>query len=125
MVDGKHFQELSSLTNISVNLNGSVALSRPQNNSIMVVFPSGISVTISEVKESLSIVLALPAAFKNSTKGLLGTWNDNPDDDFLRPDGVTLPSNANGREIHFNFGLHCKLINFELAFYFMCFTTTM
>jgi len=77
----------------------------------MVVFPSGISVTISEVKESLSIVLALPAAFKNSTKGLLGTWNDNPDDDFLRPDGVTLPSNANGREIHFNFGLHWQVLS--------------
>ena len=64
---------------------------------------------VAEVIESLSIVFTAPVKFKGNTKGLLGTWNDNPEDDFLRPDGVMLPANATGREIHYDFGLHCKL----------------
>ena len=110
LVDGEEFQGFDTLTNVSVNLNGSVAVSRPQNNSFLVTFPSGISVTATEVTESLSIVFAAPVKFKGYTKGLLGTWNDDLHDDFLRPDGSTLPSNATGREIHFSFGLQCKLL---------------
>ena len=110
LVDGEEFQGFNNLTNISVNLNGSVAVSRPQNNSFLVTFPSGISVTVTEVQESLSIVFAAPVSFKGYTKGLLGTWNDDPFDDFLRPDGTTLASNATGREIHFSFGLKCELL---------------
>ncbi|XP_068712588.1 uncharacterized protein [Montipora foliosa] len=104
LVDGEVFQGFDSLTNVSLNLNGSVAVSRPENSSFLVTFPSGISVTVTEVKESLSIVFAAPVSFKGFTKGLLGTWNDDALDDFLRPDGTTLNHNATGREIHYNFG---------------------
>ena len=113
LVDGEVFQGFDSLTNVSVNLNGSVAVSRPENNSFVVTFPSGISVTVTEVQESLSIVFAAPVSFKGYTKGLLGTWNDNPLDDFLRPDGTTLAYNATGREIHSSFGQKCKLLDSE------------
>ena len=102
------FQNYSSLTNVSVMLSGSVAVSRPENNSFLVTFPSGISVTVTEIQGSLSIVFAAPTKFKTYTKGLLGTWNGDILDDYLRPDGTTLPSNATGREIHFDFGLKCK-----------------
>lgn len=111
LVDGEVFQGFDSLTNISVNLNGSVAVSRPENNSFLVTFPSGISVTVTEVQESLSIVFAAPVSFKGYTKGLLGTWNDDPLDDFLRPDGTTLAHNATGKDIHFSFGQKCKLLD--------------
>ncbi|XP_068732482.1 uncharacterized protein [Montipora capricornis] len=104
LVDGEQFQDFETLTNVSLNLNGSVAVSRPENKSFLVTFPSGISVKVTEVAKSLSIVFAAPEAFKKFTKGLLGTWNDDPFDDFLRPDGTTLPANATGREIHFFFG---------------------
>ena len=110
LVDGEVFEGFDSLTNVSVNLNGSVAVSRPENSSFLVTFPSGISVTVTEVLESLSIVFAAPVSFKDYTKGLLGTWNDDPLDDFLRPDGTTLPHNATAREIHNFFGQTCKLI---------------
>ena len=111
LVDGEVFQGFDSLTNVSVNLNGSVAVSRPENNSFLVTFPSGISVTVTEVQGSLSIVFAAPVSFKGCTKGLLGTWNDDPLDDFLTPDGTTLPHNATGREIHSSFGQKCKLFD--------------
>ena len=108
LIDGQLYNDYDSLTNSSVFVNGSLALSRPQGNSFLVTFPSGISVTVTELQGSHTIVCAAPTSFKGNTKGLLGTWNDDTLDDFLRPDGTMLPSNATGRQIHFDFGLHCK-----------------
>ena len=109
LIDGQEFQGFNTLTNVSILLNGSVSVARPKDSSFLVTFPSGISVTVTEVQGSLSIVFAAPTSFKGNTSGLLGTWNGDKDDDFLKPDGTTLPSNATGRQIHFNFGLKCKL----------------
>ncbi|XP_074632006.1 uncharacterized protein LOC141890434 isoform X2 [Acropora palmata] len=109
LINGQIFQEFYSLTNVSVILNDSVAVSRPQGNSFLVTFPSGISVTVTDIQGSLSIVFAAPLSFQGQTKGLLGTWNDDQEDDFLTPDGSILPSNATGRQIHFNFGLKWQL----------------
>ena len=117
LIDGETFN-YTSLTNESVTLNGSVAVARPENNSFLMVFPSGISVTVKVVSEALSIVLAAPRRFKNQTKGLLGTWNDDPDDDFLTPNGTILPSNASSKDIHYNFGLLCK--SFLLSHFHHC-----
>lgn len=107
LIDGRPY-DYESLTNDSLRLNGSVAVSRPQNNSFLVSFPSGIAVTVTDVKGALSIVFAAPKSFKNQTKGLLGTWNDDPEDDFSRPDGSTIPPSSTGREIHFQFAQLCK-----------------
>ena len=107
LIDGNAFN-YTSLTNESVTLNGSVAVARPENNSFLMVFPSGISVTVQVVSGALSIVFAAPRSFKNETKGLLGTWNGDPEDDFLTPNGTMLPSNASSKDIHHKFGLSCK-----------------
>ena len=108
LIDGQLYSDYDTLTNSSVYVNGSLALSRPESNSFLVTFLSGISVTVTELQGSLTIVCAAPISFKGNTKGLLGTWNDDTLDDFLRPDGTTLPFNATGRQIHFDFGLQCK-----------------
>ena len=108
LINGQIFQEFHSLTNVSFLLNDSVAVSRPQNNSFLVAFPSEISVTVTEIQDSLSIVFAAPSSFQGQTKGLLGLWNGDQQYDFLKPDGTILPSNATGRQIHFNFGLEYK-----------------
>ncbi|KAJ7375628.1 Mucin-4, partial [Desmophyllum pertusum] len=36
---------------------------------------------------------------------LLGTWNDDPSDDFMAPDGTLLPADASPQKIHYEFGL--------------------
>lgn len=107
LIDGQPFK-YESLTNESLRLNGSVAVSRPESNSFAVAFPTGISVTITDVKEALSIIFAAPKSFKNQTKGLLGTWNDDPEDDFCLPNGTVIPSSSTGREIHYQFAQLCK-----------------
>ena len=58
----------------------------------------------------LSFVVTPAEDYKNATKGLLGTWNDNPDDDFTLPDGTVLSSSSTPKEIHFGFGVKCKCI---------------
>ena len=107
LIDGKTFN-YTSLTNESVTLNGSVAVARPENDSFLMVFPSGISVTVKVVAGALSIVFAAPRSFKNETKGLLGTWNGDPEDDFLTSNGTIVPSNATSKDIHDTFGLSCE-----------------
>lgn len=48
--------------------------------------------------------------FQNQTKGLLGTWNFDPTDDFVRPDGTILNiDRSDFRSVHENFGMYCKL----------------
>ncbi|PFX32349.1 Mucin-4 [Stylophora pistillata] len=115
LIDGESFDYIS-LSNESVILNGSVAVAKPDNNSFLMVFPSGISVTAKAVSGALSLVLAAPNSFKNQTKGLLGTWNDDPEDDFLTPNGTILPSSANGKNIHYNFGLLWQVDNKSTLF---------
>jgi hypothetical protein len=100
--------EHSTITNKFTHYNGSIALSRPDNTSITVLFPCGISVKVTDIKDSLSILLAAPQRFKNRTRGLLGVWNDDPLDDLTTPTGRVLPNNATGRMIHFDFGQKCK-----------------
>jgi len=50
---------------------------------------------------------------------LLGTWNDDPDDDFTLPDGTVLPSSSSLRDIHFKFGVKCNYI--QSCFFLDCF----
>ena len=40
----------------------------------------------------MSFIVTPGDDYKNATKGLLGTWNDNPNDDFTLPDGTELPA---------------------------------
>ena len=77
---------------------------------VLVVFDQGASIKLTATKDIMSILFLGPQAFKNNTSGLLGTWNDNPDDDFIFPDGVTLlPPDSTTLDLH-AFGQSCKYI---------------
>lgn len=55
----------------------------------------------------LSVAVLLPEKFLTHTRGLLGTLNDNPADDFTLRSGEVLPPSASSREL-FQFGADCK-----------------
>ena len=59
-----------------------------------------------ESSNFLQLSIALPDSFKNKTSGLLGVFNDNPDDDFRDRNGTILDLFTE-REIY-EFGLLCK-----------------
>ena len=107
MLDRQLYHGYNNLTNKSIAIGGNLSASIPEKNCLQVSFPSTTSVNFCVKKEMLSFVVSLGEDFKNTTKGLLGTWNDNPDDDFTSPDGTVLES-FSLREIHFSFGVKCK-----------------
>ncbi|XP_077868996.1 sushi domain-containing protein 2-like [Saccoglossus kowalevskii] len=88
----------------------------PETESITItaVFvTSGISVqfTASSGIMMMSFVLIAPQTLMSNTQGLLGTWNNDPDDDFTRPDGVYISTTLSLHDIHYHFGMHCKYVS--------------
>ena len=104
----------SVLTEINSTYNGtdeSIQILREDTNSISCVFSNGISIVISAVQGVLNIVAIVPPSWKGSTKGLLGNYNGNKDDDFV-PRGAdnSLPGTITDRIVHFNFAQTCTLL---------------
>ena len=117
LIDGKNYSGYDKLTNQSVQVGSNLSISKPEKSCLQVSFPSTMSVKFCEKKEMLSFVVTPADDYKNKTKGLLGTWNDDPDDDFTLPNGTVLPSSLSLKEIHFKFGVKCKHIRFSYLFY--------
>lgn len=110
LIDQANYDGYNNLTNQSVEVGRNLSVSKPEENCLQVSFPSTMSVNFCEKKEMLSFVVTPADDYKNTTRGLLGTWNDDPDDDFTLPDGTVLPSSSALREIHFGFGVKCNYI---------------
>ena len=91
---------------------GSFAVVHQLNGTANVTFTNGVVLSVTGSNEILNLILTVPNTFKNHTKGLLGTWNGNPDDDFLTSSGTTLPSNSTEEELFHNFGQTCELHKF-------------
>ncbi|XP_053395504.1 uncharacterized protein LOC123523715 isoform X3 [Mercenaria mercenaria] len=73
-----------------------------RNDTLVVFFPNtGISLNISVGVQMLSISATVPKIFKNKTKGLLGNFDGDPDNDFFTPNGSVLPSNLDEKEIFY------------------------
>ena len=82
-------------------------LERSTNNSMLVDFPSGFSLTTNYSNGILSFVLNIPPTLNSATKGLLGTLNGNISDDLIFRNGTLLPVESTDAEKHV-FGLSCK-----------------
>ncbi|XP_067053673.1 fibrillin-2-like isoform X3 [Acropora muricata] len=106
---GTPYSNFSSLTNQSIEIAGNLSISKSEKNCLEVSFPSTTSVIFCTRKDMLSFVVSPGDDYKNSTKGLLGTWNDNASDDFTLPDGTVLPPSSTAREIHFEFGVKWQI----------------
>lgn len=68
---------------------------------------SGAGLEVSVQGPFLSVAVLLPDRFLTHTRGLLGTLNDNPSDDFTLRSGQVLPPSASSREL-FQFGADCE-----------------
>ncbi|XP_068679238.1 mucin-like protein isoform X1 [Montipora foliosa] len=109
LLEGEIYNGYNNLTNRSVSVGGNISFSKPEENCLEVSFPSASNVKFCEKKQSMLFVVSLAIDYKNATKGLLGTWNDNPDDDFTLPDGSVLQPSSTARAIHFEFGVKWQI----------------
>ena len=108
MIEETIYPNYANLTNQTIDVGGNLSFSKPEANCVEVYFPSTTSVQFCEKREMLSFVVTLSEDYRNSTRGLLGTWNDDPNDDFTLPDGTVLPPSSTSRKIHFDFGVKCE-----------------
>ncbi len=82
---------------------------RPGNDTLLLSTPDGASVSVSVQVSFLHSSVGLSDAYLNATRGLLGTYNSDPSDDFTLPNGTVLPQDLMDEEVHYQFGLECKL----------------
>uniref|UniRef100_A0ABM0MQX4 Mucin-4-like n=1 Tax=Saccoglossus kowalevskii TaxID=10224 RepID=A0ABM0MQX4_SACKO len=59
---------------------------------IVAIFSSGLSFSVAKLSGILDIVVSTPTSFKGKTQGLLGTWNNNTNDDFTMRNGTVVVS---------------------------------
>ncbi|XP_033100056.1 protein mesh-like isoform X2 [Anneissia japonica] len=86
--------------------------------SFTVIFDAGIAFTIEETNDIMSVIFFGSDSMKGSTRGLMGTWNDNSSDDFLTPNGDIISANSTIRDIHFNFGQLWSIDPQDSLFYY-------
>lgn len=85
-----------------------VDLSLSRNGSLIVAYSSGISLEVTPLAGMINIAVNIPSIYKGQTRGLLGVWNGNIDDDFTRPDESVVNINASESQIFYQFGQKCK-----------------
>lgn len=88
-------------------MNEQLLVRMDEANSIAIGIGEGGTVAVLLQSNFLAISVALPDSYKNLTSGLLGFFNDNPNDDFRDRNGTVL-SLSTEREIYEEFGLLCK-----------------
>ena len=102
--DRIYFTELSEqqFRNLTVSKKG--------NQTYSATIASGATITVTENNNMLSDVsVTLSDYYLNNTIGLLGQYNGKPKDDLLSRNETITFSNATIKEIHYQFGLTCKL----------------
>nr|XP_012635839.1 mucin-4 isoform X2 [Microcebus murinus] len=71
-------------------------------------FDGTTAITVTALSNILHASSSLPEEYQNHTEGLLGVWNDNPEDDFRMPNGSTL-SPESSEETLFHYGMTWKI----------------
>lgn len=110
-IDGILYAGYNSLTEVSKDIGENLKAAKPSASSVEVTFESGTVVRFVESKGMMTFVVTISDQYLGKTKGLLGAYNKNPDDDFTLPSGTVLPSNLTSRQIHFDFGQKCKYLS--------------
>lgn len=71
----------------------------PKPTDVTVMFPSGTGVEVRAGGGVMTLTVLLPHDLQNHTQGLLGTMNDEPEDDFTSSNGVIIPLNSSAQDI--------------------------
>uniref|UniRef100_A0A8C9QAS4 Sushi domain containing 2 n=1 Tax=Spermophilus dauricus TaxID=99837 RepID=A0A8C9QAS4_SPEDA len=90
-------------------------LSVAAEDKVSIMLSSGAGLEVSIQGPFLSVAILLPDKFLTHTRGLLGTLNNDPTDDFTLRSGQVLPLNASAQEL-FQFGADWAVHNTSSLF---------
>ena len=105
-VDGK-VVEFGDISQVDM---GNVTVKDKGNNTIAALFKVGVKMEIKVENGIISVMLVtVPKSLKGKTRGLMGTFNDDPTDDLIpKSEMKAIPSNSSLQEIHNLFGTTCE-----------------
>ena len=87
---------------------GNVTVQQGNDTSEINATFSDVSLTVRVQNGMIRVMMAISPKYKNQTKGILGVWNGNVEDDFTARNGRVLPPDASPFEVHEDFGQTCK-----------------
>ena len=87
-----------------------VTVTRDDDTTVSVEFSSGVHIRARAENGFLSMMaITLPWSYRGNTKGLLGVYNGNPNDDLVPENSITpLAITDSRKRIHDVFGLSCE-----------------
>ncbi|XP_040858501.1 mucin-4-like [Ochotona curzoniae] len=93
--------------------NSSGLLLTRNGTQVSASFDGTVAITVMALSQILHASSSLPEEYQGRTEGLLGLWNNNPNDDFRMPNGSFLASGSTEEEL-FHFGMTWKLNGTDL-----------
>jgi len=96
-----------------------ILVSRIENSKYQILLPtSEVSLIIISRFSMLNLIVILPNSLKSKTRGLLGNWNGNKNDDFTlrNENGDIIPISSNFETLHSDFGLEYMINENESLF---------
>jgi len=98
-----------------------ILISRIDDSKYQILLPtSGVSLIIISRFSMLNLIVILPNSLKSKTRGLLGNWNGNKNDDFTlrngNGNGNNIPITSNFETLHSSFGLEYMINENESLF---------
>jgi len=97
--------QIISIGNSFISQDG-ILISRIEDSKYQILLPtSGVSLIIISRFSMLNLIVILPNSLKSKTRGLLGNWNGNKNDDFILRNGNIIPITSDFETLHSSFGL--------------------
>jgi len=108
--------QMISIGNSFISQDG-ILISRIEDSKYQILLPtSGVSLIIISRFSMLNLIVILPNSLKSKTRGLLGNWNGNKNDDFILRNGNIIPITSDFETLHSSFGLEYMINENESLF---------
>ena len=102
--------EIEFVGNGTTGNSNSFYVTRTAEKSVrMLFYKEGLVYIFTVTRRSglLDFVINLDSSLNGETRGLLGNFNGDGTDDFIKPNGITVPSDANDQTLH-EYGQSCE-----------------
>ena len=117
LVNNTEYPNATSFGTLPTIIEDSVSVVKT-SEKLFKISSGGTGITVRDEKNHLIVTIVLSDDLFGKTRGLLGNWSGNTDDDWLLPNGTILSPPLTDEQIHFDFGEKCKFFRCKNNFMF-------